>query len=300
MVAIRNAHNDLIHDAVLDYYGKRLATCSSDKTIKIFEIDGENQKLIETLRGHEGPVWQVAWAHPKFGVILASASYDGKVIIWREENGSWSNIAQHSVHQASVNSISWAPQEYGALLLCASSDGRVSVVEFKDEGKPSPIVFTAHAAGVNSASWAPPTVSRSLVQTNVAGQSQETKRFVSGGSDNLVKVWKFDAESNSYIVESELQGHEDWVRDVAWSPSVLSKSYIASASQDRTVIIWTQEGDGPWKKKLLRDEKFPDVVWRVSWSLSGNVLAVSGGDNKVTLWKENLKGEWESAGVVEE
>lgn len=231
---------------------------------------------------------------------MASASYDGKVIIWREENGSWTNIAQHSVHQASVNSISWAPQEYGALLLCASSDGRVSVVEFKDEGKPTPIIFTAHAAGVNAASWAPPTVSRSLVQTTVTGQGQENKRFVSGGSDNLVKIWKFDVESNTYVVESELKGHEDWVRDVAWSPSVLSKSYIASASQDRTVIIWTQEGDGPWKKKLLRDEKFPDVVWRVSWSLSGNVLAVSGGDNKVTLWKENLKGEWESAGVVEE
>ena len=28
---------------------------------------------------HEGPVWQVAWAHPKFGSILASCSYDRKV-----------------------------------------------------------------------------------------------------------------------------------------------------------------------------------------------------------------------------
>ena len=39
------------HDAVLDYYGRRLATCSSDKTIKIFEIEGETHKLTETLRG---------------------------------------------------------------------------------------------------------------------------------------------------------------------------------------------------------------------------------------------------------
>ena len=39
--------------------------------------------------------------------------------------------------------------------------------------------------------------------------------------------------------------------------------------------------------------KFPDVVWRVSWSLAGNILAVSCGDGKVTLWKENLKGIWE-------
>lgn len=39
--------------------------------------------------------------------------------------------------------------------------------------------------------------------------------------------------------------------------------------------------------------KFPDTVWRVSWSISGNVLAVSCGDGKVSLWKENLKGAWE-------
>lgn len=278
-----------------------MATCSSDKTIKIFEIDGENQKLVETLSGHEGPVWQVSWAHPKFGVILASASYDGKAFIWREENRQWSNIYQHNAHHASVNSVSWAPQEYGALLLCASSDGQISVVEFKDEGKYDSTAFPAHDTGVNAVSWAPPLISGSIVQT--AGQqpqAQESRRFVSGGSDNLVKIWKFDSESGNYILETSLEGHSDWVRDVAWSPSVLSKSYIASASQDKTVIIWTQEGNGPWVKKFLRSESFPDVVWRVSWSLSGNVLAVSGGDNKVSLWKENLKGEWESAGQIDE
>jgi protein transport protein SEC13 len=39
---------------------------------------------------------------------------------------------------------------------------------------------------------------------------------------------------------------------------------------------------------------FDTVLWRVSWSLSGNILAVSGGDNKVSLWKENLKGAAEA------
>jgi hypothetical protein len=41
------------HDAVLDYYGRRLATCSSDKTIKIFEIEGDKHHLQETLKGYE-------------------------------------------------------------------------------------------------------------------------------------------------------------------------------------------------------------------------------------------------------
>jgi hypothetical protein len=39
------------HDAVLDYYGRRLATCSSDRTIKIFEVEGETHRLTETLKG---------------------------------------------------------------------------------------------------------------------------------------------------------------------------------------------------------------------------------------------------------
>jgi WD40 repeat protein len=36
-----SGHVDMVHDAEFDYYGKRLATCSSDRTIKIFEVSGE-------------------------------------------------------------------------------------------------------------------------------------------------------------------------------------------------------------------------------------------------------------------
>ena len=78
------------------------------------------------------------------------------------------------------------------------------------------------------------------------------------------------------------------------------------------MIIWTKDTPtSPWVKTALDPStaaasptmgaalppppagKFPDVVWRVSWSLAGNLLAVSCGDGKVTLWKENLKGVWE-------
>lgn len=297
MVTIGNAHEDLIHDAILDYYGKRLATCSSDKTIKLFDIEGtENYKLTETLIGHEGPVWQVAWAHPKFGSILASCSYDGKVLIWKEqpETRQWSIIAEHKVHQASVNSVSWAPHEIGAVLLCTSSDGKVSVLDFKDDGTTSHVMFDAHAIGVNSGSWAP------LVNVDDSKSSSNQRRFVTCGSDNLAKIWKFDTNENKYVEEARLEGHTDWVRDVSWSPSVLIRSYIATASQDGTVLIWSQDKSGQWQKQLLTDEKFPDVCWRCSWSFSGNILAVSGGDNKVSLWKENLQGKWESAGEVDQ
>jgi len=44
--------NEVQHDAVLDYYGRRLATCSSDKSIKIFEVEGDKHTLVETLKGY--------------------------------------------------------------------------------------------------------------------------------------------------------------------------------------------------------------------------------------------------------
>ncbi len=81
--------------------------------------------------------------------------------------------------------------------------------------------------------------------------------------------------------------------------------------QDKTVLVWTKDvPTAPWVKTALDPSvsaapgaggtpgKFPDVVWRVSWSLAGNVLAVSCGDGKVTLWKENLKGGWECVSDV--
>ena len=248
---------------------------------------------------HEGAVWCVSWAHPKYGNILASAGYDGKVLIWREMNGAWQRIFDFALHKASVNVVSWSPHEAGCLLACASSDGNVSVLEFKDNSWEHGI-FHAHGLGVNSVSWAPATSPGSIVSSKPGPKSTGNRRFVTGGSDNALKIWTFDPAANGYKLEREpLTGHTDWVRDVAWSPTVLQKSYIASASQDRTVRIWTSDPANPlqWNCKVL---SFDAAVWRVSWSLSGNVLAVSGGDNKVTLWKENLKGEWELVKTIEE
>ncbi|KIY73878.1 WD40 repeat-like protein [Cylindrobasidium torrendii FP15055 ss-10] len=306
-VPIETSHEDMIHDAQLDYYGKRLATCSSDRSVKVFDvIDGDAQRSAgHTLKGHTGPVWQVAWAHPKFGNILASCSYDGKALIWKEQpgpaasGGGWSKIKEHTLHTASVNSVSWAPHELGAILACASSDGKVSVLTFKSDGQWDAAMFPAHGIGCNAVSWAPPHPPGSLISPQ-STTTPLTKRFVSAGCDNLVKIWGYRDDAQSWVEEETLEGHTDWVRDVAWAPSIgLPRSYIATASQDRTVAIWTKDSvNDPWVKTQLDPSgvgsgKFADVVWRVSWSLAGNLLAVSCGDGKVTLWKESIKGAWE-------
>lgn len=66
---------------------------------------------------------------------------------------------------------------------------------------------------------------------------------------------------------------------------------IASCSQDRKVIIWTSDNYISWSPFIMNT--FDDVVWNVSWSLTGDILTVSCGDNSVSLWKENTDGAWQ-------
>lgn len=141
-----------------------------------------------------------------------------------------------------------------------------------------------------------------------------------------------DANSSPEI-ETTLNAHSDWVRDVAWAPNIgLPGEYIAtcgqvrpqashhsnidlttcssrSSAQDRTVQIhFRSSPTSAWTStKLLPhgtdnpDPLFPDAVWRVSWSLAGNVLAVACADGKVTLWKEVIGGKgWECVNELTE
>ncbi|CRK94492.1 CLUMA_CG007998, isoform A [Clunio marinus] len=296
--SIDSGHEDLIHGAEIDYYGLNLATCSSDNCIKIFDIKNGGQRLKADLKGHGGPVWQVAWAHPKFGNILASCSYDRKVIIWKEVNGEWTKSNEYSNHDSSVNSVAFAPHEYGLILACGSSDGSISILTFNTESGNYDFkkIPNAHTIGCNALSWCPSAVPEAAFdqrgkqnQPATNGIPLQVKRFVSGGCDNTVKIWKEDGDR--WVEERRLDVHSDWIRDVAWAPSIgLPSSRIASCSQDRRVIIWSTEDMTTWTPHILNT--FDDVVWNVSWSLTGNILGVSGGDNKISLWKENNDGIW--------
>lgn len=133
IATIDSQHEDMIHDCQFDYYSKKLASCSSDRTIKIFDVSGDIYHNSATLTGFEGPIWQVAWAHPKFGTLLAACSYDGTVLIFREASpNNWAKAYSHKFHESSVNSIQWTSHEFGLVLACASSDGRVSVLDYKN------------------------------------------------------------------------------------------------------------------------------------------------------------------------
>lgn len=104
-----------------------------------------------------------------------------------------------------------------------------------DDGAWDASLFIAHPVGVNSISWAPACHPSSLVQpqrTSPSAPAQHVKKFATGGCDSVVKIWNWKEETKEWVEEETLDGHSDWVRDVAWAPNVgLPRTYLASASQ---------------------------------------------------------------------
>jgi protein transport protein SEC13 len=280
-------HGDKIHDVQMDYYGKRVVTTSSDATMKIFDVVGANHVLVAQLAGHSGPVWKAAWAHPTFGTLLASCSYDRRVIMWREDSPNvWSKIFEDASAGESVTSVAWAPHQHGLVLAAASADGHVSVFTYTEQKAWDHKRFVAHLGGVTGLSWAQPDAANA-----------QRRRFCTVGFDNQVKVWTFgEAEGIWQEQKAFVNGrntHGAWVRDCAWAPTTPPQAQtIATASDDMTVGVWREDArTGQWQQVAALP--FAAKPWRVSWSVMGDILAVATeGGGAATTWKESASGQW--------
>ncbi|KAI8072282.1 WD40-repeat-containing domain protein [Gongronella butleri] len=87
------AHNDYILRCVLSPDTKLLATCSADKTIKIWNTQ-DNFSLVMTLTGHQRWVWDCAFSADS--AYLVSSSSDHVARLWELSQGE--TIRQYNGH----------------------------------------------------------------------------------------------------------------------------------------------------------------------------------------------------------
>lgn len=145
-----------------------------------------------------------------------------------------------------------------------------------------------------------------------------------GYSMMLSKIYRYDEASRNWRAGDTLSGHEDTVHDVAWAPS-LGRGYqlIATACKDKRVRIYklternvngatnndgdiamgergaatmgvmatTTKGNGGatgigFETELVATfAEHEAEVWRVEWNITGTILASTGDDGRVMLWK---------------
>ncbi|XP_015747920.1 PREDICTED: nucleoporin seh1-like [Acropora digitifera] len=238
---IHAEHKDLIHDVSYDYHGRRMATCSSDQSVKVWDLDKKKGEWICTAswKTHSGSVWKVTWAHPEFGQVLASCSFDRTAAVWEEQvvgtgdgilrgQSHWNEIQ----HKLSCSCVSWNPSRVHAPMLAVGSDDR-----------------NTNAGGKVQ-----------IHEYNEASRSVQCKDI--DNSDLL----------NIYFIS--IMHHRDQGTSAGGNLAKLDISLAARFSDHES------------------------QVWRVEWNVTGTILASSGDDGRVRLWKANYLDNWKSIAVL--
>jgi nucleoporin SEH1 len=143
----------------------------------------------------------------------------------------------------------------------------------------------------------------------------EEPTLVTGCRDGSIKIWQYNSNFRKWqMLPINLTGHTGPIHDISWAPN-MGRSYhlIASASKDGTARIWklnlpkpqsetttTSKKPVPQQQvsfKVLSDHQAE--VWRVEWNLIGSVLATSGDDGAVRVWKYQIESkDWQMESVI--
>jgi nucleoporin SEH1 len=271
---LASPHKDFIYDIAFDHYGRRIATCSADRTVKIFDLNenGEWTTSNDLGSGWKAPsgVTSISWAHPEFGQLLATSGADGLAMIWEERADSsigggggggdansvfaaqtpvtrWTERARLADARKSLSCVKFAPRHLRLQMATASADGVVRIYEAVD------VMNLNQWLLKNSIEVEPDNTDLGVRCLDWCQGRFEAPTLVVGDSSGNVNIYRYSDASRNWRLYLRLDGHVNprrGVLDVAWSPDV-GRSYhlISSCGRDGLLKVHklkksSNSGDG--------------------------------------------------------
>jgi WD40 repeat protein len=228
--------------------GKTIATANSDKTIVLWNLNGEK---IRTFIGHDGEVIDIKFSPTD--PILASASFDGKVKLW-DMDGNY--IKTFNGKAGKVHSVSFSPD--GKIIASAHNDGTIKFWNLSKKEEQEPRTSKGrHTAYVTEVSFSP-----------------DGKTIASAGKDKIIKIWNLEGQELK-----TLKGHTGEVTRLSFRRD---SNMLASASTDGTIRLWDLTNGQEIKTLKRKGIGYP--FWNVSFSPDGKKVVSVSDDALVELW----------------
>jgi len=241
--------------------GQYLASASSDKTVRLWEVAAVNNALrvtaFLTLSGHTDKVTSVAFSPTE--ALLATASDDRTIRLWDYRQSAQRRIGAVGTlvgHTREVKDLAFSRD--GQFLLSGSRDATVRMWHVGVRNPNAILVLTGHTNVVQGLAF-----------------SQDSMLLAT--ADGAGNIWIWDRALVRDQGLSTLAGHQGKLREVTFSPDGQS---MASGDNEATAILWSLKEGAP----RLRIPVGEGDVWGVTYSLDGKRLVTCSADDNVYVW----------------
>ncbi|KAL1822544.1 hypothetical protein DCAR_0310361 [Daucus carota subsp. sativus] len=255
-----------------------LASCSGDKTVKIWQKSPSTSSfhLKATIEEtHTRTVRSCSWSPS--GKLLATASFDATTAIWEQVGDDFECLATLEGHENEVKSVSWNAS--GSLLATCSRDKSIWIWEALPGNEFDCVsVLQGHTQDVKMVLWHP---------------SEDI--LFSCSYDNTIKVWAEDGDSDDWHCVQTLKEANNGHSSTVWSISFnATGDKMVTSSDDLSIKVWgadivrVQSGEGyaPWKHLCTLSGYHDRTVFSVHWSREG-IISSGAADDAIRLFVEN-------------
>jgi len=225
-----------IHSQAISPDGDLIAAGHSDGQIRIW--NSQSGELVSKLPGHADHVLSLAWSPD--GSRLASGSYDHTLRIWNIESGETELLIRN---HADVRVLSWT-SEGNSLFAGVGSH----LVVFDSQNGEIINQYENTNSSIHAIDW-----------------NSKGAKFAVGSEDGQISIWNY----GPLRMQETLEGHTNFVHDLAWSPL---EDVLASAGFDGSFRTWRLK-DTPPADQILICESILDTLYGIAWSPNGDYLA---------------------------